>query len=138
MARQRRGTLRATVEERAGHRCEYCHAPLDYCGHQFHLDHVSPESRGGSHLPKNRALACGTCNLAKSDKMRGVDPVSSLSVRLFNPRKDAWDEHFEWGSDQATLFGKTPIGRATVLALDMNRPMRLSARVLWFRVGVLP
>jgi hypothetical protein len=36
------------------------------------------------------------------------------------------------------LIGLSPIGRATVLALDLNAKARLEARRLWFETGWLP
>lgn len=35
-------------------------------------------------------------------------------------------------------MGKTPVGRATVQALKLNRPSRLIARQTWVQWGVHP
>lgn len=45
-----------------------CH----YCGKAFvdrayHVDHMTPLSRGGTNWPSNLALACPACNLSKHD-----------------------------------------------------------------------
>ena len=48
--------------------------------------------------------------------------------RLFNPRTDVWDDHFEW--NEAMLVGKTAIGRVTIKVLQINRPKRLETRRL--------
>ena len=43
-------------------------------------------------------------------------------VRLFNPRRENWREHFDWTEDGIRVEGKTAVGRATVIALQLNRP----------------
>src|SRR5262249_22459274 len=104
----------------------------------FHLEHVRPTSAGGSDALGNRALSCPACNLAKGDQTEGADPETGVIVRLFDPRSDDWHGHFRWGDPREILVGLTPIGRATVVALDMNNPLRLTARRLWFATGWLP
>lgn len=42
-----------------------------YCGDvitQYHVDHKTPLSRGGSNAPENLCLACKSCNLLKGSK----------------------------------------------------------------------
>jgi hypothetical protein len=36
------------------------------------------------------------CNSHKADRQEAVDPESQVTVPLFNPRAERWDEHFEW------------------------------------------
>jgi hypothetical protein len=48
-----------------------------------------------------------------------IDPETSARVDLFDPRRQAWHEHFHVGQD-ARIIGITPTGRATVRLLDMN------------------
>ena len=62
--------LRALAEQRAGGRCEYCHAPQHVCGYRFHLDHILPKSLGGSDLLTNLSFSCASCNLAKGEKIK--------------------------------------------------------------------
>jgi hypothetical protein len=126
------------VEQRADHRCEYCHAPQRVSGYRFHVEHIIPRAHGGSDALRNRALACATCNLAKAEKTRGIDPRTGKATALFNPRTQAWDEHFRWGQDRRTLLGRTPKGRATVAALEMNSAVHREARRFWFETGWLP
>jgi hypothetical protein len=133
----RRRSLRARLEERADGRCEYCRAPQGACGYRFHLEHIVPIALGGSDADTNRALACASCNLAKADRIAGQDPVTGQELLLFHPRIHLWHEHFAW-SDNHTLIGRTPIGRATIAALDMNSEFRLAARHLWFTAALLP
>jgi hypothetical protein len=43
-----------------------------------------------------------------------------------NPRTQVWAEHFRWEGER--VVGLTPMGRATVAALALNRPMILAIR----------
>jgi len=47
-------------------------------------------------------------------------------MRLYHPRQDTWQDHFYW--EGVNLIGKTPTGRATIAALEMNRPLILAIR----------
>ena len=38
---------------------------------------------------------CYHCNLHKGPNLSGIDQESGALVRLFNPREDKWDDHFE-------------------------------------------
>jgi hypothetical protein len=114
------------VEERAAGRCEYCRMHQDLQGATFHVEHVHPTSKGGSSDPDNLAWACPGCNLAKSDRIEVPDPDTGAHVSLFHPRRDEWSAHFRW--EDHRLIGRTPIGRATVLALDLNHARRIRIR----------
>jgi hypothetical protein len=118
--------LRRAVIERARHRCEYC--GLAQAGQEatFHLDHVRPVNAGGETRAENLALACVSCSLRKGDREAAVDPESGRETKLFNPRIDRWSEHFQW--DGVQVVGRTPMGRAMVAALRMNRPLALAIR----------
>lgn len=86
----------------------------------------------------NLCLACAWCNSFKSDKIRGIDPVTSVEVPLFHPREQIWHEHFEWSSDGVFVIGRTSIGRATVDVLKMNNEYIVPARRRWISVGWHP
>lgn len=118
------------VAERAGHRCEYCHAPEAVFNMPFEVEHIIPLAKGGADVAANWALACRSCNLNKSDALDGIEPVTQHRVRLFNPRQDFWMEHF--AVDQTFPFhlqGKTPLGRATISQLRLNSNLQVAARV---------
>ena len=88
--------LRQTVRERADHRCEYCCLPQDAEPFfAYHVEHIVARQHGGSNDDGNLALACYHCNAHKGPNLSGLDPESGALVRLFNPRLDKWEEHFE-------------------------------------------
>jgi hypothetical protein len=126
------------IAQRAGHRCEYCHAPEAIFNFSFEVEHVIPISRQGPDDESNLALACRACNLRKSDFLTGVDEFTRLEVRLFHPRQDPWDEHFRVHSESGALEGLTAIGRATIMRLDMNSAEQRSARKQWMLLGLFP
>jgi hypothetical protein len=96
-------------------------------GATFHIEHIVPSSAGGSDGADNLALACPSCNLGKSNRVRVTDPQTEQEVPLFNPRADRWSDHFAW-DEGWRIAGLTPTGRATVAALDFNHPRRLLIR----------
>lgn len=95
-------------------------------GATFHVEHIVPSARGGTDDQTNPAWACPACNLHKSDKTRSADPMDGTAVRLFHPRIDDWNEHFQW--IRFDLVDRTPIGRATVRGLDLNHERRKRIR----------
>lgn len=118
--------LRQLVVSRSSFRCGYCH--LSQFGQEatFHIDHVSPITRGGRTSVDNLALACVSCSLRKGARVAAIDPATGGEVPIFNPRRDVWSETFSW--EGVRLIGLTPTGRATVQALDLNRPLILAIR----------
>jgi len=118
--------LRRLVVRRARNRCEYC--GLSQAGQEatFHIDHVVPVKVGGQDTGDNLALACVSCSLRKAARQTALDPTSGENVALFNPRRDLWQDHFRWQG--VHLLGCTAIGRATIEALEMNRPLIIAIR----------
>ena len=47
--------------------CNLCNTHFDSKDH-FHLDHITPKSKGGIDHPQNYQLLCGRCNILKKDK----------------------------------------------------------------------
>lgn len=124
------------VVARAGNRCEYCLMSQSLQGATFHIEHVVPQSAGGSDSPDNLALACPACNLAKSNRTTAADPDTSQVVPLYHPRSDRWADHFRW--DGYRLDGFTPTGRATVEAFGLNTPRRQLIRAAEGGFGLFP
>jgi hypothetical protein len=90
------------------------------------MEHVIPKQHGGPDAEGNLAFACPQCNLHKGPNLTGIDPETGAIEPLFNPRLQAWDEHFE--ARGPYLFGKTPAGRVTVRVLAMNEDARVDLR----------
>lgn len=127
------------VAQRAGHHCEYCHAPEVVFNVPFEVDHIIPISKNGEDDPTNFALACRSCNLWKSDVITAVDPQTSNETPLFNPRTQQWHEHFETQLEPPfRLVGKSSTGRATIIQLRMNSPLQMVARSQWVILGIFP
>jgi hypothetical protein len=59
-------------------------------------------------------------------------------LELFNPRTQAWSDHFHWSQDGAIIVGVTPVGRATVGALRLNNEIGVEVRRNWVLVGWHP
>lgn len=131
-------TLRQRVAKAARFRCGYCLTSQQVIGPLLEIDHIIPEVRGGTSDEENLFLACPICNSHKSDRHEAVDPETLMTVPLFNPRRELWDEHFEWIEDGAVIRGKTPKGRATVAVLNVNHPDMVTARRLWVIAGWHP
>lgn len=130
--------LRESVEIRWRYQCAYCRSQSRIAGGSFTIDHIVPESLGGSTVIENLCLACWDCNLNKGTRLSGVDPQTGDRVRLFHPNRQGWDDHFQWSQDSLFVIGRTAIGRATVIALRLNRPQLVLARTLWVEAGWHP
>jgi hypothetical protein len=102
------------------------------------IDHIIPESLGGPTSRDNLWLACSMCNDHKGNRIAATDPISGEVVRLFDPRRQSWADHFEWNSSGDTILGKTAIGRATVVAVRLNRAEIVEARRSWAIAGWHP
>jgi len=129
--------LRRMVAERAWRLCEYCRCPESFCPDPFCLDHIQPESLGGETIMANLAFACAGCNAYKQDRTSASLPAGQ-TIRLFNPRKDRWEEHFRWSEDFLFVIGRTPIARATIHVLRLNRPGLVNLRQILRATGNHP
>ena len=130
--------LRERVAAQARHRCGYCLTSEAIVGTPMEIDHLIPQSLGGPTDEENLWLACSLCNDHKGDRIAALDPVTGEIVRLFNPRHQVWREHFTWTADGTHIVGLTSVGRATVVALNLNRPSLVKARRAWVAVGWHP
>ena len=118
--------LRKLVIRRAGNRCEYCRLSQKGQEATFHVDHIRPVAAGGGPVAENLALACVSCSLRKGARQVCIDPETGAEVKIFDPRRDDWFQHFEW--NDVRIKGRTAIGRATVEILSLNRTLILAIR----------
>jgi len=130
--------LRNVVRERAKGRCEYCLTSEMLSGIRCQTDHIIPRSRGGETIADNLSLACVACNGHKHARTHAIDPESGAEVPLFDPRHQRWLDHFSWSPDGTEIMGRTPTGRATIVALRLNDALIVGARSLWAGMGVHP
>jgi hypothetical protein len=119
--------VRQFVRERAAQRCEYCRIPQEALPWaRFHIEHIRARQHGGTDDVANLALACQRCNVRKGPNLASIDPETGALTQLFNPRRDAWNEHFSLVEHR--IVGLSPIGRATATLLDMNDSDRVQIR----------
>jgi len=129
--------VRRRVAEQAGHRCSYCRSP-EVVGIPMVVDHIIPLAAGGTSDVENLCLACYRCNEFKGARLDAPDPPSGGMVVLFNPRAQAWHDHFAWSEDGLRVVGRTACGRATIEALRLNNDWLVQARRLWILAGLHP
>jgi hypothetical protein len=130
--------LRARIDSADRRVCCYCRLSEANSGVPLSYDHIEPRGRGGVTSFENVCLCCRPCNEFKSDVTDADDPLTGERVPLFHPRRQVWHEHFTWSADATRIEGITPTGRATVVALRMNRAMIVAARGRWFLAGWHP
>ena len=130
--------VRQQVALRANFRCEYCTIPMAYVPDPFDVEHILPLSKGGSNDLQNLANACGGCNGYKGNLTQSEDPAEGTLAEIFHPRQHHWADHFSWNSNFTNILGLTPTGRATVIALQLNRPALVNLRLLLIAFGEHP
>jgi len=128
-------TLRQLVAERARGRCEYCLTPLQIALVPHEVDHIVAQKHGGLTQSDNLALACTLCNRHKGTDLASIDRDTGELTPLYHPRRDRWSEHFRLNGPE--IVPRTPIGRATIRLLQLNRPERLVEREILIAAGVL-
>ena len=118
--------------------CEYCRSPMRYSPDPFAVEHIVPRVAGGGNEPSNLALSCQGCNNLKFVSIEAVDPVTGVMVPLFHPRQQRWSQHFLWSQDTTVVVGRTPVGRATVERLRLNREGVVNLRRVLATIGQHP
>ena len=131
-------SLRKRVKERAQYLCEYCLSPERFCPTYYERDHITPESAGGKDTFENLANACGGCNNNKSNLTHAIDTLRGQLVPLYNPRVHIWEDHFCWNDTFILIQGISPIGRATIEKLKLNREEIVNLRTLLVSAGLHP
>lgn len=137
MSRQVSDATRQFVIQRAGFRCEYCLMRQEDFFFAFEVDHIISVKHEGSSDPGNLALACGACNRHKGTNLGTYLDNQRRFVRLFDPRRDIWSDHFELQED-GQIIPQTRVGRATLKILQMNDPDRIILRKVLMAAGRYP
>ena len=118
--------LREQVRLRAEGLCEYCRISDQLTLAEHEIDHIISVKHGGQTTAENLALCCTICNRFKGSDIASIDPETGHLTRLFHPRVDRWDEHYQIRDGE--IFALTAPGRVTVRLLRMNRPTRIRER----------
>lgn len=129
--------LVAEIRLEAENRCGYCLAEQKYVMAWLEIEHIFPLAKGGASEKENLWLACPFYNTFKSSQTHAIDPVTKRKVPLFNPRKQYWKRHFEI-INRIEIVGKTAVGRATVVALQINNEIAVTVRRNWYIAGWYP
>ena len=126
--------LRQFVRTRAGQRCEYCRLPQISAPYlSFHIEHIEAQQHVEDDSPENLALACPDCNRHKGPNLVTLDSLTREIVRLFHPRRDVWENHFQYSG--AILEGRSPVGQATIRLLQINTVERVEMRAELLNCG---
>jgi hypothetical protein len=127
--------VRHQLIEADDHRCAYCQTTQANPGQPMAVDHIIPEVQGGKTQFDNLCFACRRCNEFKGPTIRMHDPLTGEITPLFHPRQHNWPDHFAWDAAGLRLRGLTTIGRATIMALNINNEVVVDARRRWVSVG---
>ncbi len=130
--------FRARITTQARNRCGYCLTSELLIGAPMEIEHILPRAFGGATEESNLWLACSLCNEYKGTRIVAPDPLTDEFVPLFNPRQHVWSVHFAWNAGADRIIGLTAIGRATVVALRLNRPLLARSRQIWVAAGLHP
>lgn len=91
------------IRARAKFHCEYCKRSEEIMATNFEVDHIIPQSKGGTDDDDNLCCACRDCNAFKANRENCIDPDTDNHVPIFNPRTDKWSQHFEWNIEGTNL-----------------------------------
>ena len=128
-------TLRQKIAKRANFCCEYCLIPEIFLATVFHIEHIRSIKHDGKTTLENLAFACPHCNQNKGTNIATfISDDSDELIRLFNPRKDLWLEHFQVMDGE--ILPKTIIAEGTIRILDFNQLERLILRQALIEAGV--
>jgi 5-methylcytosine-specific restriction endonuclease McrA len=118
--------IRQKIIEQANGLCEYCLQSNLFSFTPHQIDHIISLKHGGKTELENLAYACFGCNNAKSSDVGTVLLPERIFIRLFNPRTDNWNDHFEIYLGK--FYAKTQIGEATIKVLNLNVTERIMER----------
>ncbi|NJM69770.1 MAG: HNH endonuclease [Scytonema sp. RU_4_4] len=118
--------------------CAYCRTAESLTVSTFEFEHIIPRSADGQTIFENLCLSCPSCNRYKASRQTAIDAITQQEVPLFHPQQQSWTEHFAWSEDGTEIIGLTPVGRATISTLKMNRLQLTRVRKMWVKMGEHP
>ena len=119
--------IRRSVRDRANKTCEYCLIHENDALLPHEPDHIIASKHRGATNESNLAWTCFTCNRSESSDLGSIDIESNKLVRLFHPRHDRWEDHFQLHRD-GRILPLTDIGRVTEFLLKLNRAEHVEIR----------
>ena len=94
--------MQAMIIEEFGHRCWACSFDWPEAEH-YELDHVNPDTGGGSNELHNRSLLCGPCNRKKGERLTLVGLRESRGFGRRNPHPIDLKSASAWAYQQERL-----------------------------------
>ena len=94
--------MQAMIIEEFGHRCWACSFDWPESEH-YELDHVNPDTGGGSNELHNRSLLCGPCNRKKGERLTLVGLRESRGFGRRNPHPIDLKAASAWAYQQERL-----------------------------------
>ena len=82
--------LRYEILRRDNHACRYCGATAP--GAKLNVDHVIPQSLGGSDKPDNLVTSCTDCNAGKTSSMPNAMVVADVDQETFRQAAELMSE----------------------------------------------
>jgi len=121
---------------RANGICEYCLAREGDSALDFQIEHIISEKHGGATTSENLACSCVFCNRFKGSDVASVSPTTGQVVRLYHPRRDRWEDHFQING--AMIVPITEVAEVTARLLRFNDDDRVLERALLQAAGQYP
>ena len=106
------------IRQQAKNRCGYCLLPQNLNPTLLEIEHIQPTAKNGNDEEENLWLACRECNSHKSVKTHGFDEKTRRRIKLFNPRKQKWRNHFEFSEDATEIIGKNGLRQSNSRSLE--------------------
>src|SRR5438105_3385620 len=128
--------LSRAVRSRAHGRCEYCFMHESVQGATFDVEHVNQQSKGGESTLDTLALPRQDATRIKPAGQQPLIHLQAEQVPLFHPVQQRWSEHFRFKGCE--VEGRTAVGRATVVMLDLNHFRRQRIRQVEEVFGLYP
>jgi hypothetical protein len=131
-----RAKLRRKVENRAKGCCEYCLIHQDDMFFSHEVDHIIAEKHRGKTEDLNLCVSCFDCNRYKGSDIGSIDIETDAYTRLYHPRLDKWEDHFEFRD--AEIVPLTAVGRVTEFLLQLNSDERIQKRKMLIAINSYP